>query len=112
MLVSVELRHGGGELARERPHHGALSTLPGEFVMFAIGMALDASMAEAMQAQIDRLTQVLAPYDVGRYANFTVVRSAPRDFFPRTTVTRLQAVKAAYDADGLIRADHPIRAAR
>ena len=111
-LVSVELRHTGGELARDRAHHGALSTLPGDFVLFAVGMALDGSMAELMEAQIDRLGAAMAPYDVGRYANFTEVRSSPRDFFPEATVARLQAVKATYDRTGVIRANHPVRAAR
>ena len=41
-LVSVELRHLGGALGRTAPHHGAVSTLPGSYAMFAVGMAIDA----------------------------------------------------------------------
>jgi FAD/FMN-containing dehydrogenase len=108
IIASVELRHIGGELARDRPHHGALSTLSGAFAMYAVGMAMDAGMAAAVEGQIDRVKEALAPYDVGRYTNFTEVRTSPRDFFPARTVERLRAVKAAFDPDGVIRANHPV----
>ena len=40
-LVSVEIRHVGGALGRGGEGHGALDTLPGEFVYFGVGMAPD-----------------------------------------------------------------------
>jgi hypothetical protein len=112
IIASVELRHIGGELARDRPPHGALSTLPGDFVLFAVGGAFDPQMAAAGVERIERLTAAMAAYDVGRYANFTEARCAPGDCFPAATVARLEAAKAAYDRDGLIRANHAISATR
>src|SRR6201999_1505728 len=35
-LLSVELRHDGGAMARSDPAHGAMDTLPGSFLMFGV----------------------------------------------------------------------------
>ena len=37
-LLSVELRHDGGAMAQGDPSHGAMDTLPGEFLMFGVGI--------------------------------------------------------------------------
>jgi hypothetical protein len=95
-LVSVELRHTGGALARSAPHHGALSTLPGSFAMFALGVPMGPDEAAAIRAQLGLVTRALAPYDVGRYSNFTVERLAPARFYP----------------DDLFRANHAIPSGR
>ena len=107
-LVSVELRHTGGALARSRPHHGAISTLPGSYAMFAVGLVVDEASAAAVEGQIGLVTEALAPYDAGSYWNFAEEAGDTGRFFPAETYRRLQAVKAQYDPDQVFRANHPI----
>jgi hypothetical protein len=109
-LASVELRHTGGALARSEPGHGALATLPGSFATFAVGLAADEAMAEAVTAQVELVSEALAPYEAGLYSNFTEEQTDARDFFPAATYERLRVVKAEYDPDDLFRANHPIPA--
>jgi Berberine and berberine like len=107
-LVSVELRHMDGALARSQAHHGARATMPGTFAMFAGGVPLDPSMAAAIQAQLALVTNALAPWDAGRYANFVERPAQPEAFFDEDALRRLRAVKAAYDPADLFLANHPV----
>jgi FAD/FMN-containing dehydrogenase len=107
-LVSVELRHLGGALGRTAPHHGAVSTLPGNFAMFAVGMAMTPEMGQLMQGFADRAAGALAPYAAGRYSNFTEEQGEAARFFGGETWERLRAVKGAYDPGNLFRANHQI----
>ena len=63
-LVSVELRHLGGELGRGSVCHGAANWVQGEYALFAVGIAPDAQAAMAVDAALTRLTDALRP--VGR----------------------------------------------
>jgi UDP-N-acetylenolpyruvoylglucosamine reductase len=111
-LVSVEVRHTGGALARVAPHHGALAALPGSFALFAVGAPNDAAPEAAVEARLELVTEALAPYDVGRYLNFALRQTAAERFFPDGAHRRLQAVKAQYDPEDRFRANHPITRAR
>jgi FAD/FMN-containing dehydrogenase len=111
-LITVELRHLGGALARTAPHHGAVATLSGSFLMFAAGLVVDAASAAANDAQIALVTGALAEYDVGRYPNFEERSIDASRFFPPETYRRLQAVRAEYDPDELFRANYAIPPAR
>jgi FAD/FMN-containing dehydrogenase len=108
-LVSVELRHMGGALARAEAHHGARSTMPGTFAMFAGGVPFDPATATAIQAQLALVTDALTPFEAGRYANFVECPAAPGDFFDDDTLRRLRAVKATYDTADLFLANHPVK---
>ena len=107
-LVSVELRHMGGALARAEAHHGARSTLPGTFAMFAGGVPTDPSTASAIQAQLALVTNALSPWETGRYANFVEHPEQAGTFFDDDTLRRLRAVKAAHDPADLFLANHPV----
>jgi hypothetical protein len=111
-LISVELRHTGGELARSEPHHGALSSLPGSFAMFAVGITADEESTAAVLAQVERVTEALDAYDVGRYTNFTEEPVETGALYPEEILRRLQAVKSHYDPDGLFLANHVIAGSR
>jgi hypothetical protein len=66
-LISIELRHLGGALARTSTAHGALDRVRGEFSLFAVGTAGDAE-----RAALTRLTDALEPWDSGyAFPNFS-----------------------------------------
>jgi FAD/FMN-containing dehydrogenase len=109
-LLSVEVRHLGGALARKAPGHGALATIDGDFVMFAVGMTVTPEMATAVKAHVEHVQAALSPWDAGRdYLNFTERRERGERLFGATTYRRLQAVKAKVDPDDLFRSNHPVR---
>jgi FAD binding domain len=107
-LISVELRHGGGALSRAEPGAGALSSLAGEFVSFGVGATPAPPMAEAVGADLDRLTAALAPYACGRFLNFTEGAYDVRKMFGDETFDKLRAIKAEHDPEGIIKANHSV----
>jgi hypothetical protein len=107
-LVSVELRHLGGALGRTAPHHGAVSTLPGSFAMFAVGMAPTPEAEQVVKAHADVVAASLLPYQAGSYSNFTEESGSAGRFFGDEAWDRLRAVKTAVDPENLFRANHPI----
>ena len=110
-LLSLEVRHLGGALARAGT--GALPSLRGRFAVFAVGMAPDAAAAAVVNDHCDALLAALAPWDSGsRYLNFAERSADPSAFFPPTTLARLRDVKARYDAGDVLRSNHPVTAIR
>jgi FAD/FMN-containing dehydrogenase len=112
-LLSAEIRHLGGALARSAPHHGALATLDASYLTFEVGMALDEEMAAGVRAHLDVVAAAVAPYDTGRqYLNFTEAHTDPARFYRRDTYERLGVVRSRVDPDELFRANHPIAPAK
>jgi len=111
-LISVELRHSGGALARSGDDHGALDTLPGSFLSFAVGLAFDEASGAKTRLDLDRVIGSLRAYRGGSYLNFEEDRVDPASFYGAETYRRLRALKAAVDPDELLRANHAIPPAR
>jgi FAD/FMN-containing dehydrogenase len=110
-LLSVEVRHVGGALAKASPSNGALPSVDAGFALYAVGMAMDAEMKAAVQAHAAKVQDALAAWSAGRsFMNFTERRADPGEFFDAATYERLRRVKAEYDPDAVIRANHPISA--
>ncbi|MES1248819.1 MAG: FAD-binding oxidoreductase [Actinomycetota bacterium] len=107
-LLSVELRQLGGALAQSDPVHGAIDTLDADFAYFGVGIAAGPEIAAANDAHLAKVAEALAPYDAGRYANFTESRAGVDSFFGAETASRLRAVKAQVDPDNLFRANYAI----
>jgi FAD/FMN-containing dehydrogenase len=107
-MVSFELRHLGGALARRAPGAGALASLAGEFCSFAVGVTPDAAAAAALEADFARVRAVLDPYDAGAYLNFTERAASPGRFFDAATLAGLARVRAAVDPDGRFHANHQV----
>jgi FAD/FMN-containing dehydrogenase len=108
-LLSAEIRHVGGALARPEPHHGALSTFDADYLTFGVGMVLDEPMYRANRAQLARLAEAFTPYESGRqYLNFTERPTDPARFYPPVVYKRLREVKAAVDPGDVFRSNHPI----
>ena len=106
--LSLELRHMGGALHRGAPEHGALDTLPGEFMMFGLGGVMDPADVPVIEAELARVAGTFEPHDVGRYSNFTEESHDVEAMYPAGTVPRLRAVKADYDPEGLFKANHAV----
>jgi hypothetical protein len=107
-LALLQLRHGGGALSRRVDGAGARATLAGEVVLFALGVVPDPDAERGVLRSLGRVDAAAAPRRVGRYPNFVEQPAETREFFDDATWTRLQAVKAAYDPDGLFRGNHPL----
>jgi hypothetical protein len=110
-LASVELRHTGGALGREAPGAGALASLPGEFALFAVGVA-DPALAAKTDADLGGVAAAMRPYEAGRYLNFVEQRLDAASFFPLAVASRLEAARDTYDPTRLMQANHEIGATR
>ncbi len=107
-LLSVELRHGGGALAREAPGAGALASVPGSYMMFGVAAVMAPEMVPGIQASLAQIGAALAPYDAGRYGSFTEQEQDVGVIFPAAALERLRGVKSEYDPDGVFRANHAV----
>jgi FAD/FMN-containing dehydrogenase len=110
-LVSVELRHTGGALARAEEGSGAVATLPGSFASFAVGIATP-EIAAKTEADLARFAAATRPYEAGHYLNFVEHTTPAESFFPPAVAERLQAVRETYDPERLLQANHEIGAGR
>jgi FAD/FMN-containing dehydrogenase len=109
-LISVEVRHLGGALARKSPDHGALGSIDADFALFAVGMTPTPEAMAAVKAHLEYVQAAMAQWDAGRdYLNWTERRERGERLFGPITYRRLQAVKAAVDPDDLFRSNHPVR---
>ncbi|MCW3017121.1 MAG: FAD-binding oxidoreductase [Solirubrobacterales bacterium] len=111
-LVSVELRHTGGSLARPADHHGARDTLAGSLCLFALGVPFDEAGAVAVHGALAAVADAVAPYAAGCYLNFVEHECDTARAFDEDSWRRLTAVKAAYDPTDLFRGNHPVGARR
>jgi hypothetical protein len=108
-LLSIELRHLGGALAKPSPGHGAAGTLDAEFAHFSLGLPMTPEMGAAIRTDVQRVLDVLAPADAGQtYFNFADHGVEPSALFTPNTLRRLQAIKRDVDSDDLFFACHPV----
>jgi FAD/FMN-containing dehydrogenase len=107
-LLSVELRQLGGALAKSDPAHGAIDVLDAQFAYVGVGIAATPEITAATDAHLEKVAEVLAPYDAGRYANFTESRTGVDSFFGDETADRLRAVKQDVDPNNVFRANYAI----
>src|SRR3954447_9848251 len=109
-LLSVELRHLGGQLAPGRMAGGAVSGIDAGFALFAVGITPDEAAGKAVRSAVDAVLHAMAPWSTGGcYLNFAESRKSPEALFgSAATYRRLQAVKAAYDPSDVVRANHPV----
>ena len=108
-LLSVELRHLGGALTPGRMSGGAVDGIDAAFAMFAVGIAPNAAVMQAVQAAVTAAQHAMAPWSTGGcYVNFAERRKSGAALFGAATYARLRAVKAAFDPADVIRANHPV----
>ena len=107
-LEMVELRQMGGALGRRTPEAGARATLPGEIVMFSLGVAPDDDAAATVTKYLDAIDDAVRPHRVGDYPNFIEDETDTSAFFDPETWGRLREVKAEYDPESVFRGNHYI----
>jgi hypothetical protein len=107
-LLSVELRHDGGAMARTDPSHGAMDRLPGSFLMFGVGIVPESAAMAPTKEWLAAMESAMSPWDAGRYLNFSDESEDIAVAFPPATVERLHAAKATYDPENLFHANHPV----
>jgi len=107
-LVALQLRHGGGALARRPEGAGAGGDLPGAIVAFAVGVVFDDASGANLDDTLTAVGTALATGRVGRYASFVEQPSDAGAFYDPATWERLREVKALYDRDDLIRGNHHV----
>ncbi len=107
-LLSVELRHDGGAMGRGAPEHGAMDSLPGEFLLFGVGIVPEPAAMAPTKEWLAAMTAAMKPWDAGRYLNFSDETEDIGVAFPPETCERLRAAKSKYDPEGLFHACHPV----
>jgi len=108
-LLSVEIRHVGGALARASADHGALASIEAAFAVFVVGVAATPELGRAAGARAEAVIEALEPWAARQmYMNFAESQTDPRTLFSEQAYHRLRRVKAAYDPESRIRSNHPI----
>ena len=107
-LASVELRHVGGALSRATDDAGAIATIPGSYVMFAVGGVMSPEMGAAVEAHLALVSGALAPWRSGSYANFEDRPGKGGTFFERRTNDKLALIRRSVDPESLFLANHAI----
>jgi hypothetical protein len=108
-LLLAELRQLGGALARPAENGGALSKLDGEWVMLGIGMLMDPSLKDPIDAQLDKMADAMRPWTApGGYFNYAERPCDLDAILPEETCKRLAQIKRSWDPDGLIVANHSV----
>lgn len=107
-LASVELRHGGGALSRAPQDAGALATLPGSFIAFAVGFVPVPEAMAPNRAWLGAFKASLEPYDAGRYFNFVEETFDITKIFPPEVLARLREIKQRYDPENVFHSNHPV----
>jgi len=111
-LQSVEIRHLGGALAREAVGAGAQPKIDARYVIFAVGIAPTAELADAARTHARALKEALAPWHAGYdYYNFVETPAEAEVVLPPASYRRLREIKATYDPDQAIISAHPVRPA-
>jgi hypothetical protein len=112
LLVSVEVGHMGGALARPAPGGGAQPSIDANYLLTAVGAMPAPDLAAAVRAQVRAVKDALGPWHAGYdYYNFEETPAPASAVLPPASYRRLQEIKAAYDPDQAIVSAHPVRPA-
>jgi FAD/FMN-containing dehydrogenase len=108
-LLLSEIRHVGGALGREDENGGALSRLDADWIMYSVGMPMTPELGEAIPAHINRIEETMAPWGAdGAYFNFSDRPKHIDHILPADVCERLREVKAKWDPDNRIVANHAL----
>jgi hypothetical protein len=112
-LLSVEVRHLGGEFARPRPGNGALASIGAQYVLYAVGMTPVPDLVAPVMGQVEAVKRALAPWAAPQvYLNFSETQGSAGPFWTEQAYQRLRRIKADVDPGDVIRSNHPVPPAR
>jgi len=95
-LVSIELRHLGGELRRSRPEHGALDSIDADYALGAVGMVPAPELEPPARAQVQAVKAALAPWAARHmYLGFAETQQDTATFWTDQAYHRLRRIKTA-----------------
>lgn len=108
-LVSVEIRHLGGALARSDPEHGAVDVLGGAYLAFALGVPFSPDMVASIETGVRALPAAMRHWDAGvGYSNFADQPTSTGRLLGAGAADRLRRIRATWDPDQLFLANHPV----
>jgi FAD/FMN-containing dehydrogenase len=108
-LLSAEIRHLGGAVARRSSRHGALDAFEAPYLMFAVGLTPTAELDELVHRAVRAVRAVLAPWEAEHtYMNFAETSRKAASLFSSASYHRLRRIKAIVDPTDLIRSNHPV----
>ncbi|KAA9134438.1 FAD-binding oxidoreductase [Microbacterium caowuchunii] len=107
-LLSIELRHLGGMLTPGRADGGAVSSIPGAGVVYAVGIVPSPEAERPVRAAASAVTGRIAPYAsaVG-VKNFSDDPQPAEELYGEAT-ERLRATAEHWDPERRIRIGHPL----
>jgi len=112
-LLSVEIRHLGGALARPAPDGGAQPKIDAEYLIFAAGFTPTPDLTAAVRAHAQTLKDALGAWHAGYdYYNFQETPALASAVLPPASYHRLQQIKARHDPGQAIISTHPVWPAR
>ena len=108
-ILSAEIRHLGGAVARRSLQHGAVDVFEAPYIMYAVGIAPTPEAREVVDGAVGRLRHMLEPWEGEHtYMNFAETRRKPSSLFSSASYHRLRRIKAIVDPTDLIHSNHPI----
>ena len=108
-LASVEVRHLGGELGRDRRDNGALASLQAPYLLYAAGITPTPNLEAPARAQVGAVEDALAPWMAPHmYLNFSETSRPRATLWTEPAYHRLRQIKARVDPDDVIRSNHPV----
>jgi FAD binding domain/Berberine and berberine like len=108
-LLTVEVRHLGGALARPRQEYAALGSIEAGYALFGAGIAATPELGAACEAHVRAVQEALAPWAAPQiFMNFAETRRDPTTFWGGEAYQRLCRLKREIDPDDRFRANHPV----
>jgi FAD/FMN-containing dehydrogenase len=108
-LLSAEIRHLGGAVARAEAHHGAAASFDAPYIWFAVGMAPTPEVKAAVHGAVQELRSGVGPWEAAHtYLNFSETRRPASSHFTETALHRLRRIKSSYDPHNVIVGNHPL----
>jgi hypothetical protein len=108
-LLTVEVRHLGGELGRSQPDNGALASIEARYLLTAGGITPTQEVAAGTANQIAGVRSAMEPWLARQMnLNFAETPRDPSTFWSGEAYGRLRRIKTATDPGDLFRSNHPV----
>ncbi|TQM33257.1 FAD-binding oxidoreductase [Nocardia bhagyanarayanae] len=106
-LTQVQIRHLGAAL--RRPVAGAAGRIDAEYLVSALAMLPEPTLAGPVAAAMTQLREAMAPWDAGpTVLSMLGPHEEVTAAFDEPTLARLRRVKATVDPSGVIRGNYPL----